>query len=223
MSSLGYLIKEWNEIYRRDYKRWGDLQSMLADIAMKYFKENENMKILDIAGGYGRDSLYFESFGFSSVCIDGCIIAVDEMKKRVNKKGLKNKLLCEVMDVSDVMKYRDLLNDSDILYMNYFLHLLNYEEIYQMIKKLQKNINNEKYIVFNLISEYDMRYAGLNMGSNEEGVRWSFFKKSDVYNIFKLVDLEFLYWEEQREIEWINNQKDEVFAHFIIGKLKQCN
>ncbi|RLG20231.1 hypothetical protein DRN67_00555 [Candidatus Micrarchaeota archaeon] len=85
-------MKEWDERFARKGELWGDEPSLGAKLALDYFERKKVRKILDVACGYGKDSLHLAR-KFEVVGIDSSVVGIRMAGERATEKGLSAKFL----------------------------------------------------------------------------------------------------------------------------------
>lgn len=216
-------IEKWDDIYRNQKKRWNDLPSKLAETTLKYIYYNNRIKhIFDIGGGYGRDSKYFLDKGYRITNIDSSKYATNIFKNDITQRGV-DVLFHNNLDIinEDALKftnYRKRLLNCDLVFCNYFLHLLSVNELNCFLDNFLQKFKPKTYIAFNLISQKDIRYKGINYEEMEKDIFWSYWSKKDVVNLIDKFPIKMHYWEEELEIEYVNKKLDQVYSHFIIAQ-----
>jgi SAM-dependent methyltransferase len=214
-------IAKWEAIYKEQSKRWNDLPSKLAETTLKFIYNNNKIKgIADIGGGYGRDSIYFLKYEYSVSNVESSQSALALFEKDCRDNFSDKSLYIFNCDALELSSYNSVIVENDLVFCNYFLHLLSLDELNSFFQTLKQKFKTGTLISFNLISKKDFRYEGQHITEIESDIYWSFWDKENVINLISDLSMHILFWEEEIEIEHINNQLDKVYSHFIIAEIK---
>jgi len=152
----------WNKIYAN--KAIENDNSPFAEFCLKnYF--NAGGTVVDIAGGNGRDSIYFYNNNINVHLID----------QSLNKKHIKEKLKQIPDNKYKFSLYRDNILDFDynkipiidFFYLRWILHAINEEEEEMLLKKLSSKLLPEGLICIEARTTNDHLFGvGENLGDN---------------------------------------------------------
>jgi len=214
-------IQKWDSIYKEQNKRWNGLPSKLAETTLKFIYHNEEIDgIVDVGGGYGRDSIYFLNYEYKVTNIESSETALTLFKNDYPKEFSEENISLFKGDALELTSFDSVRDGKNLIFCNYFLHLLSIEELNSFLQIFVLNFKSKTQISFNLISKKDFRYNGNQIEEVEQDIHWSFWNKDDILNLFSPLPLNVLFWEEEVEIEYINKQFDKVYSHFIIAEIQ---
>jgi cyclopropane fatty-acyl-phospholipid synthase-like methyltransferase len=78
---------------------FGDEPSYPAQVAATLFKAENMLRILELGGGQGRDSLFCALSGFDVTVLDYCDAGLQEIRKKAEAAGVVDRIRTLVHDV----------------------------------------------------------------------------------------------------------------------------
>jgi len=119
----------WDEKFKSKKKIWGDEPSEAAQKSINFLKNELSMKssLLDLACGYGRDSILFSQYISNVTGIDISSEAID-MAKKYNKE-----IDFVVGDMFDLPFNKE---SFDIVFGNFILHLFLKKQRNEILKEI---------------------------------------------------------------------------------------
>jgi len=193
--------KFWDNKYQKNKCIWGERPSELAVAAVKYLKEyrlNDELKILDIGCGYGRDIIYFSKH------LKGYFLGIDTSEKGIeiarNTQKSKENInfrCCNFTEVED--------DGYDIVFIANLYHLLKPAEREQFRKKIKEVLKPNGLLFLSAISINDREEYGKGvpvpdeLHSFQKDVYAHFFTKEELQKDFDFMILRELYEQEYDE------------------------
>lgn len=128
----------WETIHKN--QEWGKYPSepVIRYVARNYYnKERKQIKILDFCCGGGSHAWYLAREGFDVYAFDGSESAVNKVKDRLDKEGLKADLrVRDALELDYEDNFFDCVIDNVSIYANKFENITKmYEKIYDMTKQ----------------------------------------------------------------------------------------
>lgn len=216
-----FRIEKWNQIYQKDKFRWGENSSLLAKLSVPIIKSLKNDSIiLDIGCGYGRDSIFFIENEFRVISFDSSEVALalllDLSKSQKLSKKNFHLIKGDILSNIDLKYFRKI----DVFFSNYFLHLLNIEELKVFLSRINNLSKRRSLLVFNLISANDTRYKNKFVSEMIDGISWTFWKKKQLEIFLSQFNFEIIKLKQVEEVEFINGQEDFVKFFFCVLRKK---
>ncbi len=127
----------WETIHAT--QEWGKYPSepIIRFIARNYYEKNrKEVKILDFCCGAGSNTWYLAREGFDVYAFDGSESAVNKVRDRFEKEGLKADLrVRDALEMDYDNAFFDCVIDNASIYSNKLDNIVKmYEEIYRMLK-----------------------------------------------------------------------------------------
>lgn len=128
----------WETIHKN--QEWGKYPSepVIRYVARNYYDKNRSqIKILDFCCGAGSHTWYLAREGFDVYAFDGSESAVNKVKDRLEKEGLKADLrVRDALELDYEDNFFDCVIDNVSIYANKFENITKmYEKIYDMTKQ----------------------------------------------------------------------------------------
>lgn len=133
------MLDYWDKYYKQ--KEWKTtIPSQFATFCIQDFGNPDETIIFDLGCGDGRDSSFFNSYGFHTIGIDGSIEAINNCKMKHNKDFLE--FLCFGIEeeelYKEILKKIDFVNKKVVFYSRFFLHAINEEQQNILLSNLKK-------------------------------------------------------------------------------------
>lgn len=212
-------IAYWNTIYKNQGRRWSSLPSLcahlaLADIAAVRMK---GPRILDVGCGYGRDLALF-----GHVFSDGVLTGLDASNEalRIARDLLPNNAFVN-RDLFSTTNKR-LGQRFDVVFSNYFLHLLFDDEIVEALRIMRTLATKQGLLVSSLVSTRDRHYGkGKRLGFRSyevaAGLAWRFADEDDAARMWSAARLRVLAVRAYAEVELVGGRPDPVSSLYVIA------
>lgn len=146
----------WNGYYKeKEYK--AVIPSQFATFSIQEFGNKENTIVFDLGCGDGRDSYFFNQYGFHTIGIDGSVEAINKCKE--NAKNEQLDFLC--FDIEDTLLYssiKDIITSQNkrvIFYSRFFLHAINEKQQNILITNLKKIMSKDSLCFFEFRTNKD--------------------------------------------------------------------
>ncbi len=227
-------VKQWDNLYRRDLKRYGEEPSIFIRIFstfLKSFHQELNLSVADIGCGYGRNIIYLKKLfpHFDLTCIDSSPFAINLLKREIYKSNIGN---INLLNLNILELENDNFNNRyDMIYSHFFLHLFYKHErtkIYNIIHSLLKP---NGYFAMSVISINDSKFnRGERLEDNTFACYYNrpwhfihFYSEREILEIskfFKIIHM-FEYLEEEKIYEKGNFMIDITKAWFVIFKKEE--
>lgn len=128
----------WETIHKN--QEWGKYpsESVIRYVARNYYNKNrKQIKILDFCCGGGSHTWYLAREGFDVYAFDGSKSAVNKVKDRLEKEGLKADLrVRDALELDYEDNFFDCVIDNVSIYANKFEDITKmYEKIYGILKQ----------------------------------------------------------------------------------------
>jgi SAM-dependent methyltransferase len=133
-------LAHWENIFAEIPDMFGTAPSKPARRAAALFKEREAVRILELGGGQGRDTLFFADEGFHVCTLDYSKESVATITKKAQELGLSQSITVRVHDIRQPLPFADGSFDGCFSHMLYCMALTTAEleflsqEIYRILK-----------------------------------------------------------------------------------------
>ena len=194
----------WDKEYEKYLRIWGDRQSELANIAVKYLKShqsgNKYLSILDIGCGYGRDCLYLAKLLNCNVFgIDTSQNAIEILKNSTIDPYTKAiQFRCVDFKDLDHCKY-------DIVFASNLYQILQRKQREEFRKKIAGLLKPEGLLFLNNLSTSDPEEYGKGEPCPDENNSFinnkylHFCTREELEEDFKFLSIKELYEQEYNE------------------------
>jgi SAM-dependent methyltransferase len=119
--------QHWQKIFIQRPEMFGSEPSAPARIAAELFKKEGKVKILELGGGQGRDTLYFAQHGFQVHALDYSDNAMAAIADKAQKQGLAGSVTALRYDVRNSLPFADESFDGCYSHMLYCMALTTAE------------------------------------------------------------------------------------------------
>jgi cyclopropane fatty-acyl-phospholipid synthase-like methyltransferase len=150
----------WDKTYRSENKVWGESPSMLAVFAYTFltqstqFRGNQDLFILDIGCGYGRDALFLaRNLPCHVLGVDNSEKAIEIAQQSVPGE-LKKKVELLCYDFSRVNDRYDIILASNLY------QILKQGEREQLRETIQRCLNSNSLLFLSTLSVRDPHHSG---------------------------------------------------------------
>lgn len=175
--------KYWQSKFGEKQKIWGNEPSKAAECVAEILSSSDisGRKLLDVACGYGRDSVFFARNNFAVCGIDNSASAI----KIGKREGYQNVKLV----LGDVfhMPFSD--DTFDYVFGNFILHLFQKEDRERLLLECNRVIKPGGLLFFSVASMEDPDFSGTdengkNYHINERGVLKYYYSRNEIYREF---------------------------------------
>jgi SAM-dependent methyltransferase len=115
--------QHWQKTFAQRPEMFGSEPSGPARIAAELFKKEGKIKILELGGGQGRDTLYFAQNGFQVHMLDYSDSAIAAIAEKAQKQFLAGSVTALRHDVRDLLPFEDESFDGCYSHMLYCMAL----------------------------------------------------------------------------------------------------
>jgi len=159
----------WNALYRKGGKIYGDYPSQLAYDVMRFvFSMNgdfsrddlRKLRVLEIGGGYGRNSRYIADWGINATLLD---ISIESLQIARND-GLEGKIRLVEGDIVS----QEFDDEFDIAYANFVFHVMKQDEREAAVTNSYKAIKKGGYLIGSFLSINDRNFNYFGRGDEIE-------------------------------------------------------
>lgn len=98
--------ERWKELYEKK-NRYGTEPCHFAVTALGWMKKIKGSKILDLAGGEGKDSIFFAKNGYEVFCLDFSERAIKSCEENIIKNNVQKLVHPILYDISKPLKFDD--------------------------------------------------------------------------------------------------------------------
>lgn len=129
----------WNGYYKVKVQKKG-IPSQFATFTIQEFSDKDEILVIDIGCGDGRDTSFFAYHGFQVIGIDGSIEAINKCKD-FNTDEKVDYMCYKIEDIelySNLEKRIISLNKKVVFYSRFFLHAITEKEQEFLINNLKK-------------------------------------------------------------------------------------
>lgn len=223
--SLGVRIREWENIYQTEGKRYGDRPSAFCELTNRHLIDSK--KVLELGCGYGRDLLHLAELYPRThfVGVDSSLTAISVLLQDIKKKRLRN-LDAITGNWLDLPSGELESKGTDAIISHFFLHLFLEWERKEILRRSAEVLAPGSLFIASLVSVNDKKFA---VGRQiEEGTfacylerPWHFlhfWRRDEIERIFHLVGFKLEYIFEYMEKEEILNQVEDTCAWFVASR-----
>lgn len=165
---------KYEKAYAKNKDFFGKKPSLL--IYKHYHLFPKKISFLDLGCGQGKDLLFMSKVGHPSLGVDSSRAAIEQLQKIIKKRKLKN-IKIENMNILDF----DFSKKSyGIINLRNILQYLKKDESRKMIKKAQKYVDKNGFIVISAYTTGDPSYSAKTTGFK------SYFEKNELLRYFTL-------------------------------------
>lgn len=132
--------QHWENIFSQKPSMFGDEPSNAAQIAAELFKKEGKTQILELAGGQGRNTIFFAQSGFRVCVIDYCQSGIKAIIQKAQALGLSRQITAKCHDIRKPLPFDNESFDACYSHMLYCMALstLSLESLSSEIRKILK-------------------------------------------------------------------------------------
>lgn len=163
---------KYEKVYSKNKSFFGKKPSLL--IYNHYHIFPKNLSFLDLGCGQGQDLLFMNKLGYKCLGVDSSSAAVNQLQKIIKKRKLKD---IEV-EQTDISNFDFSKNRYDIVSLRNILQYLEKEETQKIIKKVQKYVKKNGFVIVSAFTTEDPSYSAKTTGFK------SHFEKNELLKNF---------------------------------------
>ena len=184
--------QHWEKNFLNKPEMFGQEPSKAAISSLKYFKEQNIKKIIELGAGLGRDTLFFAKNSIHTTALDYSPTAIKIINKKILVSELSSSIYAEVFDIRKKLPFLDNTFEACFSHMLYCMAL----SIFDL-----KNLNKEILRILKPggINIYTVRHTGdgdykngIHRGGNlyeNDGFIVNFFSKKEIKQNAKGFDI----------------------------------
>jgi len=206
--------QHWEDSFSSKPEMFGLEPSFSAKNALKYFKEKNISKIIELGAGLGRDTIFFAQNSIHVQAFDYSPSAIKKINEKAKKNNLSNFISAKIFDLRKKLPFQNSSIEACFSHMLYCMALtmsdlenLN-NEILRVLKKKGVNIYTARHT-----GDGDYK-KGIHRGEDlyeNDGFIVHFFSKTKVNNLlhgFKNLSIEnFEEGKFPRKLFLVKNEK----------------
>lgn len=199
----------WKNYYKKH--RNNDIPSTFATFCLEHYINN-NMRLLELGCGNGRDSFFFAHNGIDVTALD---LETDEIKYLRKKNKYTNLIFLN----RNFVTYTD-VNKYDIIYSRFSIHSISENEENITLKNAYKNLNKNGHLLIEVRSIKDSMFINSEKISNNEGMTdhyRRFIDKETLLNKLISIGFSIIYSVESNGLAIYKNE-DPVVIRVIAKK-----
>lgn len=170
------MIDNWDEYYKNAQARginhvWGSEAEDIIKKASKYLPKKA--KILELAAGEGKDSIYLAKKGFQVTAVDISKEAISRLEINAKKAHVEDNIRLiqsNLLDFESTEKF-------DVVIIISALHIFNKEEIKKVFEKINSLTKDNGYNIIQTMNVDDPKYS-------RENDDYYFFEKGELLNCY---------------------------------------
>jgi SAM-dependent methyltransferase len=180
--------QHWEHTFASKPSMFGEDASYPAQTAAKLFKAEGKLKILELGGGQGRDSLFYAHSGFDVTVLDYSDAGLQEIRKKAAAGGVDDRILTLVHDIRTPLPFDAARFDAVYSHMLYCMALTS-PELAALSAEIRRVLVPGGLNVFTVRTKQDAHYgAGIHRGEDMYevgGFIVHFFDRAKVEDVSK--------------------------------------
>lgn len=178
--------RQWEEVFAAEPDLYGTEPSVPARKTAVLFAKPEGTRILELAGGQGRDSLYFAGQGFSVHVLDYAAGGIEAIRARAEAAGLSERVAALRHDIRLPLPFGDGVFDGCYSHMLYCMALTT-AELLALSGEVLRVLKPGGYHVFTVRNTSDAHFGkGIHRGEEIYelgGFAVHFFSRQKVFHL----------------------------------------
>ncbi len=225
ISGFSARIDEWEKLYKRDRKRYGEDHSIFCELARPYLQNCK--KVLELGCGYGRDLLYLAKIypTVNFLGIDSSPTAVSILLQDAKREEIEN-LKAINGNWLDFPYDKFIGEPMDAIISHFFIHLFLEEERVEILKKSAHVLRDNGVLISSLISISDSKFTKGKLIEERTFAcypdrPWHFLHfggEEEIRRIYSSTGFKVEFICEYVEKEAILNKVEETRAWFLVSK-----
>jgi SAM-dependent methyltransferase len=191
-SALDSQREHWEHTFASKPTMFGNEPSHPAQVAASLFKAESKLRVLELGGGQGRDSLFFARSGFEVTVIDYSDAGLREIRAKAEAAGVADKIRPLVLDVRSPMPFEAASFDAVYSHMLYCMALTS-AQLVALSAEIQRVLVPGGLNVFTVRTKQDAHYGtGIHRGEDMyevDGFIVHFFDRARVEDVSKGFDI----------------------------------
>ena len=167
---------------------FGHEASYPAQKSLKLFKQNNKLKILELGGGQGRDTLFFAENGLQIDVLDYSQSGIANILEKARIKNLKDKIKAKQHDIRQALPYADNTFDGCYSHM-LFCMALTTKELEFLSSEIQRVLKTGGINIYTVRNTNDADFkSGNHKGEDmyeSNGFIVHFFSKEKIQHLAK--------------------------------------
>jgi len=163
---------KYEKAYTKNKSFFGKKPSLL--IYNHYHIFPKNLSFLDLGCGQGQDLLFMNKLGYKCLGVDSSSAAINQLQKIIKRRRLKD-MEVKQANISDFDFSK---NNYGIISLRNILQYLKKEKAQKIIKKAQKNVEKNGFVIISAFTTEDPSYSAKTTGFK------SYFKKNELLKSF---------------------------------------
>lgn len=230
----------WNQFYQGEGKRYGELPSIAAQLALPELTKlsllhrddsllfgpddsrAKGVSLLELGCGYGRDLLFFKKFipSLRITAMDWAVRAVESLQHEIAERSIS----AVKPIVADVLESPLGDESYDVIYTNYLFHYLDKSECGHLLDRCISWLNEKGVLMGSFVSTSDVRLLRSPKPENKSvevypNLIWHFFDGQELCEILEAHGLQlFCPLKEVAEWEAIGLGRELTVFWFVIAK-----
>jgi len=154
-TSMSERLSYWSEYYSNAHcnNSIHTTPSQFAAFCAIEAKETGISKLIDIACGDGRDSVFFAQLGFEVIALEQSTIAIEIITSR--SRDLNNLKAIQIDVTSEEMPQMKSSAEVSAYYARFFLHTLSEPQVHKFFRNLSNNMQSSQLFFTEYRSEQD--------------------------------------------------------------------
>ena len=181
----------WEDTFSRKPDILGVEPSYSAKKTIELFRKNGS-KILELGGGYGRDTIYFVENGFHVYVLDFSDTGLDLIKQKAEELNLSENITTLQHDVRDALPFEDESFDGCYSHMLYCMALTT-KELEFLSDEIRRVLKSGGLNIYTVRNTDDSHYRqGIHRGEDmyeNQGFIVHFFNKEKIEHLAKSFDI----------------------------------
>lgn len=218
----------WNAEFRKFGKKYGDLPSVLAVKAIEKEFVVPGMKVLEVGGGTGRNSMFFASRGIDVFHLDISDVAIAVLCNELSERKLKEGEITAMR--MDFFRTAEIFQEGifDVIFANFCLHLLSIEQRVSFVSNAERLLRMDGLLILSLLSTSDGDYSRAvegKFGREKDRNTWRvngysqhFFEEDEIYGMFSQTTFRFVEFAQMNEMERIITDDRKTSFWMVVAK-----
>jgi SAM-dependent methyltransferase len=163
---------KYDKLYSKNKAFFGKKPSLLIYNHLHLFPRN--LSFLDLGCGQGQDLLFMSKLGYKCLGVDNSPISVQQLQTIVKKKRLENIIIKQ----ENILNFDFTKDKYDIINLRNILQYLKKTKSQEIIKKIQKYVNKNGFIIISSFTTEDPSFSAKKSGFK------SYFKRNELLQYF---------------------------------------
>ncbi|NMM64336.1 class I SAM-dependent methyltransferase [Clostridium sp. P21] len=156
----------WERTFSDNEDMFGQSPSEAAIKAVKIFKDQGKIKILELGGGQGRDTIYFAQNGFQVYVLDYTNNGIEAINKRAHQLGLSNSITAIQHDIRNPLPFDDEFFEGCYSHMLYCM-ALSTQELEFLSQEVRRVLKTDGINIYTARNTNDSHFGtGIHRGEN---------------------------------------------------------